>query len=1286
MATSWFRRLSALVSIFMLLGTFFHASTPVRAASADLFFSEYIEGSSNNKALEIYNGTGATINLATGGYNVQMYFNGYLSAGVTINLTGSVANGDVFVVAQANAVQAILGQADQTSNANWYNGDDAIVLRKGETIIDVIGQIGFDPGSEWGTGLTSTADNTLRRKASITAGDTNGSDAFDPSVQWDGYATDTFNGLGTHGVVTSDNAPSVISTSPSNDQVDVALDSNITLTFSEVVSVANGAISVSCSKSGTKTYTISTADNKTFTLTPDANFANSETCTVTITASGVQDVDTNDPPDGMTADVLFSFTTIGTVCDAPFTPIYEIQGSGTTSLMVNEVKTFEGVVTGDFQGSTGLNGFFVQDITGDGNVATSDGMFVFVPAANSTWTNFDVVVGDEVRVTGRVIEFNTMTEVDTVTSIVKCGTASVAPVVVNLPETTNGELERYENMVVTFADTLTVNQNFLQARFGQLTLSSQGRLYNPTNLYDANTPEAIAEADLNARRVIILDDGSSRQNPPTIPYLGQDNTTRAGDTVANLTGVIDFGPSSATSGVRDYRVHPTVVPTFTRVNERTATPEPVGGNVKIASFNVLNYFTTLDQAGALCYSDEGLSRNNCRGADSTLEFTRQRNKTIAAMTAIDADVFGLMEMENNGEGATSAIQDLVNGLNAATAPGTYAFAPAPSSPFGGDAIKVAIIYKPAKVSLVGASQTSSDAIFDRPPFAQRFELVSNGEQFSVIVNHFKSKGSCPTSGLDADQGDGQGCWNAKRVQQAQALLSFINSFTAGEADDDVVVIGDLNSYGMEDPIQTLTAGGLINQIQRFIGADAYSYVFDGAAGYLDHALTSASLNDSVTGVTEWHINADEPIILDYNVEFKNTPGCTSSCTSPDLYTATPYRSSDHDPVIIGLQLNAPPVADAGGPYSVDEGSSITLHGTGSDRDGGDLAYAWDLDNNASYETSGQDVEFSAVGLTGPSTALVSLRVTDNTNLSAYDSTMITIENVAPSVDAGSGYTVNEGSSITLTANGSDPGHSPLTYAWDLDNDGSFETDGQSVQFTGGDGNQTITVAVRVTDNGGMSSVDTATVNVVNVAPTVNTPVTTPNPSIEGRVVSVSATFSDPANDAPFTCSVNFGDGSVVAGTVDNPTCSAEHTYTTFGSYTVTVSVTDKDGGTGTASVVQKVIFDFSGFFHPVDNLPTLNSVKAGSAIPIKFSLGGDKGLNIFATGYPKSEIMSCDSNAPVDGIEETVTAGSTSLSYDALTDTYSYIWKTSKSWTGTCRQLVVKFSDGTIQRANFSFR
>ena len=244
------------------------AATRLEAgAPNELFFSEYVEGSSNNKALEIYNGTGSAVDLAAGGYNVQMYFNGSASSTLTISLTGIVANGDVYVLAQSSANAAILAQADQTNGAGWFNGDDAVVLRKGTTAVDVIGQIGFDPGTEWGTGLASTADNTLRRKSAITAGDASGSDAFDPSIEWVGYAVDTFDGLGAHTVdtPTADLAPTVTSTSPADGGTGVAPTSSLAITFGEPVSVADGWFSITCSLSGAHTAAVSGGPT-TFTL------------------------------------------------------------------------------------------------------------------------------------------------------------------------------------------------------------------------------------------------------------------------------------------------------------------------------------------------------------------------------------------------------------------------------------------------------------------------------------------------------------------------------------------------------------------------------------------------------------------------------------------------------------------------------------------------------------------------------------------------------------------------------------------------------------------------------------------------------------------------------------------------------------------------------------------------------------------------------------------------------------------------------------------------------------
>jgi len=361
------------------------------AAPSDLFFSEYIEGSSNNKALEIFNGTGAAVNLATGGYNVQMYFNGSATAGLTISLTGTVATGDVYVVAQASASDAILAQADQTNGSGWFNGDDAVVLRKGTTVLDVIGQTGFDPGTEWGTGLTSTADNTLRRKASVEGGDVNGFDTFDPAAEWDGFAVDTFDGLGSHATTApGDDAPSVASTTPANGAIDVSLGSNIVVAFSEPVTVTGASFAVTCETTGAHSFGLA-GSGATYTLDPATDFGVGETCTLTVDDQGVTDVDTADPPDTMAADRVVRFTTLGVAAR-----IYEIQGAAHLSPLAGKVVSgVPGVVT-----SVRPSSFTMQDATGDGSAATSDAILVFANGIGGS-----VSVGQAVTVSGRVTEF-----------------------------------------------------------------------------------------------------------------------------------------------------------------------------------------------------------------------------------------------------------------------------------------------------------------------------------------------------------------------------------------------------------------------------------------------------------------------------------------------------------------------------------------------------------------------------------------------------------------------------------------------------------------------------------------------------------------------------------------------------------------------------------------------------------------------------------------------------------------------------------------------------------------
>jgi predicted extracellular nuclease len=636
-----------------------------------------------------------------------------------------------------------------------------------------------------------------------------------------------------------------------------------------------------------------------------------------------------DNSDTQSANCSFKLTVSG------LTAIPAIQGNGARSPMEGQAVTTSGVVTRLMS-----NGFYLQDPIGDGDPATSDGIFVFTSSPPS------VAVGQKIRLSGTVTEFNTgaagnadtlarpVTQLSNPTGITVLGTGfAITPVEVDLATLPAGGLEAFEGMVVTLRGPLMAQQNYFLGRFGQVTLAAGGRVYTPTQLLRPGVDALALQAD-NARRSILLDDGSSAQNPNPAPYIGADNTLRAGDTVASITGVIDYG--LATSSNTDfglYKIHPLEVAgvNFARTHPRVATPQVSGGNVRIASANVLNFFTSFTDGTAVtgspgCSLGGNTSSSNCRGADNLTEFNRQLAKTVAALSSLDADVVGLMEIQNNGN---TTVNYLVAQLNAALGAGTYASVPLPAQGTGADAIRVAMIYKPGKLMLNGVTIADADPINSRPPLAQGFSLP-NGERFAVVVNHLKSKGSCPTAG-DTDAAgntdDGlQGCGNARRVAQAQQLRAFLPAVQSAAGTDRVVLLGDFNAYAKEDPIDTLTRdGSIVDVVSQFDPLD-YSYVFDGAAGRLDHGLTTATLAPKVVYATSWHINADEPSFIDYNTEFK-LPFAASG--SPDLYSRTPYRSSDHDPMVMGLNLVRSITAAAGSPVIGTPGDDLIESGPGA---------------------------------------------------------------------------------------------------------------------------------------------------------------------------------------------------------------------------------------------------------------------------------------------------------------------------------------------------------------------
>lgn len=609
--------------------------------------------------------------------------------------------------------------------------------------------------------------------------------------------------------------------------------------------------------------------------------------------------------------------------DTVATRIHAVQGAGEASAQVGQTVTVEARVTA---WTPGLNLFWLEEegADRDGDAATSEGIAVFYGSGAAPVTADSI--GDIVRLSGRVTEFNGLTELTQISgyTVVQDGSAAdlEAATALTLPIADGTTLERHEGMRVTVSAAsggdLFVADTFTFARFGETTLHADAV---PTQFTETQAPSVAgyqAHQAALARNSIQLDDGSSVQNPSLAALnsgsrITRDTTDdgvangtalgvqadgsvsflRAGDHTASVSGVLGYSFGS-------YELLPTETVALTAA-PRPDAPQDLGeAEIRVASFNVLNYFTTLGTASFT--NPEGVSHAG-RGASTAAEFQQQQAKIVAAMLATGADVFALNELQNNGDGAGSAIASLVGALNAAVGEARYAWVAGHAS--GGDAIRVGIVYDQTAVQTLGAAATPDRAVYTafadshRLPLAQTFAYADDAsKQFTLVVNHLKSKGGSGT-GADADQGDGQGQFNAARLAAVQQLGDWLGTDPTGARDGDYVLAGDLNSYSMEDPVRFLQSAGYTLHKQP----GDYSYVFDGLRGSLDHLL-SRGLAEEITGVAHFNLNADEQVALDYNDEF--TPDDLDALDRDDA-----YRSSDHDPVILGLKL----ASEAGSPVN-----------------------------------------------------------------------------------------------------------------------------------------------------------------------------------------------------------------------------------------------------------------------------------------------------------------------------------------------------------------------------------
>lgn len=780
-------------------------------ASANLIISEYVEGSGYNKAIELYNTSSSEISL--GDYTLQRYSNGSSTVSTELTLSGTLAANSTYVIVNADsrADAALIAKADLSDSVVNFNGDDALVLMQGTTVVDSFGQRGVDPGSSWSEGGVETANKTLRRKDGIVTGRVTPDASFNPSEEWAQFDQNEFTGLGSH--------------------------------------AGNGG-------------------------------------------------GTEPEPDPI-------------VCAADKTLISAIQGEGNESPLVDTLVELEGIVTADFQGDDELKGFFVTSLAADEdtNPLTSEGVFVY-------FADTDVNVGDHVRVQGTVDEYYDSTQISDVVQVAVCATGqSVSATKISLPLASQDDLEAFEGMLVTLDQELVVTNNFGLGRYGEVELATE-RLYQGTQVAMPGDAANAVEVE-NLTKKILVDDGSTVQNSdPTAyptPGLSAENTLRTGDSVNSVTGALAYSFST-------YRIHPTVAPQFIATNPREDAPElNPEADLRVASFNALNYFNG---------DGQGAGFPTSRGADSLEELVRQEAKLVSAISAMQADVVGLMEIENDGFGEFSAIASLVNALNDADSANEYAFVDFNVNQVGTDAITTALIYRANKVEEVGSAAITTAAPFDfsnRTPIAQSFKSLESQEVFTVAVAHLKSKGGCGSaSGANEDQNDGQACWNEIRTEGASAFADWLDSKPTGVDDEDIILVGDMNAYAMEDPIRKFDEKGYKNVVAELDGNTlAYSYSFSGRAGSLDHAVATESLLSKVVAAKDWHINADEPIVLDYNVEFK------SEGHQSTLYSESAYRASDHDPVIVDIKSEVvltpeeqTPVVAPDQVFSIDENSAV----------------------------------------------------------------------------------------------------------------------------------------------------------------------------------------------------------------------------------------------------------------------------------------------------------------------------------------------------------------------------
>jgi predicted extracellular nuclease len=978
------RAFAAVLTLAFTLGLIPLQYSTAAAGSSSVVISEFrVRGPNggNDEFIELYNLSTAPVDI--GGWKINGSNNAgatttraVITSGVTLGsgchylLTDSGATGGPYSGAVAG---------DQTYATGIADDGGIALLTDLNAVVDQVGMSNTSAYKE-GTPLASlgsvNADQGYERRPGGAAGSSTDTDDNSHDFQLISPSDPQNFGSPCVNLGGPDTAPSVSSTLPGSGASGVALDANLSISFSEPVAVSGTWYSISCASTGAHTASVS-GGPVTFQLNPDVNFAFGETCSVTIAASQVTDIDTNDPPDAMVSDYSWSFT----AASLPGTPtlIHTIQGAGHTSPLLGQtLDAVTGIVT-----AKRSNGFYLQDPLPDADDATSEGIFVYASSAPT------VSVGDLVAVKGTVSEYRAVsgdlstTELTAPTvTVYTSGNPLPAPIVLGaggrVPPAAVIEDDAADVEAGGTFDPASDGIDFYESLEGMRVQVNDALAVGPTSDFGSNreipvvgdlganawmrNPRGgltIRPDDFNPERIILNDLISGGPGPLPPVNVGASFP-------GAIVGVIDYSYSS-------YKLQVTALPS---VNPGTTAKEvttPAGFNeVTVATFNVENLAPTdpaskFSRLGGLIVTNlqspdllavEEVQDNSGATDDGTVAADTTWGKLIAAIQAAGGPTYQYRQIdpENDQDGGAPGGNIRVGflfrtdrGLSFVDRPGAGSLTPNQVVPDVGGAH---LLYNPGRVEPTSPAFASS-----RKPLAGEF--LFHGHRFFAIANHFNSKGGDqPLFGRYQPPALAS---ETQRIQQAQIVHDFVQSILTADPAAGVVVLGDLNDYQFSPPLTTLKGTLLHDLIEGLPESERYTYVYEGNSEALDHLLISNPLLAAHPAYDVVHVNA----------EFAD-------------------QASDHDPQVARIPLNAPPAAEAGGPYEVISTGSVTLSASGADPEGGSLSYAWDLDNDGTFETPGQSVRFRGVGLTVGSIHTVRVQVTDSGGLTAVDTAAITV--------------------------------------------------------------------------------------------------------------------------------------------------------------------------------------------------------------------------------------------------------------------------------------------------------